>query len=133
APPSIGLLVVFSLMVWADYDREWKKYQKKFTDLEASVTKKQIQEAEGKVDAGRRAELEQKLAPGKPEMDAHRSEVKKAEGDVARIEGEWYRVDQDYRFTKAEIDVAKYDYEEEAHHGAKGAGKKKEKLDALEK
>ena len=106
--------LVFSLMVWADYDREWKKYQKKFTDLETAVTRKQIQEADSKVDATRRAELEQKVAQGKQEMDAHRSEVKKAEGDVARIEGEWYRVDQDYRFTKAEIDVAKYDYEEDA-------------------
>ena len=35
---SIGLLVVFSLMVWADYDREWKKYQKKFTGLEVQLT-----------------------------------------------------------------------------------------------
>jgi len=59
---SIGLLVVFSLMVWADYDREWKKYQKKFTGLEVQLTEKQIQDALGKVDAARRAELEQKLA-----------------------------------------------------------------------
>jgi cytochrome c2 len=130
---SIGLLIVFSLMVWADYDREWKKYQKKFTGLEVSLTEKQIQEALGKVDAARRAELESKLAQGKQEMEAHRSEIKKAEGDVARLEGEWYRVDQDYRFTKAEIDVARYDYEEAAHHGATSADKKKAKLDGLEK
>jgi hypothetical protein len=55
--------------------------------------------------------------------------VTKAEGDVEKLEGEWYRVDQDYRFTKAEIDVARYDYEEAAHHGAASAAKKKAKLE----
>ena len=130
---SIGLLVVFSLMVWADYDREWKKYQKKFTGLEVQLTEKQIQDALGKVDAGRRAQLDQLLARGKEEMASRRSEIKKAEGAVEKIEGEWYRVDQDYRFTKAEIDVARYDYEEAARHGAGSAGKKKGHLDELEK
>jgi len=130
---SIGLLITFSLMVWADYDRDWKKYQKGFTDLEVSLTRKQIDEALGKVDATRRAELESKLAQGKQEMAARRSEVKKAEGEVEKLEGEWYRVDQDYRFTKAEIDVARYEFEEAARHGAGSAGKKKSRLDELEK
>jgi cytochrome c2 len=129
---SIGLLVTFSLMVWADYARDWKRYQKQFTDMEATLTKKQIEEALGKVDAARRAELESKLAQGNQEMAARRSEVKKAEGEVEKLEGEWYRVDQDYRFTKAEIDVARYEYEEAARHGAGSTPRKKAHLDELE-
>src|SRR5688500_14357003 len=73
---SIGLLITFSIMVWADYDRDWKKYQKNFADMEVTLTKKQIEEALGKVDAGRRAELEQKLAQGRQEAAADRSEIK---------------------------------------------------------
>jgi cytochrome c2 len=130
---SIGLLIAFSLMVWADYARGWKKYQKEFTDLEVSLTQKQIEESLGKVDAARRAQLDQLLAKGKEEMASRRSDIKKAEGEVEKLEGEWYRVDQDYRFTKAEIDVARYEYEEAARHKAPSTDKKKAHLDELEK
>jgi chromosome segregation ATPase len=41
-------------------------------------------------------------------------------------------VDQDFRFTKAKIDVARYDYEEAEHKGEKSAAAKKKKLDDLE-
>ena len=35
---SLGLLLAFSWMVWADYDREWKKYQTEFNLLEVKHT-----------------------------------------------------------------------------------------------
>ena len=54
---SIGLLIAFSLMVWADYNREWKAYQTRFNDLEVKLTRQQIEQALGKVDAARRQEL----------------------------------------------------------------------------
>ena len=42
---SIGLLLAVSLMVWVDYDREWKKYQIEFNKLEVKLTKEQIEQA----------------------------------------------------------------------------------------
>jgi mono/diheme cytochrome c family protein len=130
---SIALLITFSVMIWADYDREWKKYQTRFNRLEVSLTEQQIQAALGKVDAARRQQLEAELARGKEEERARRREIGKAEDEQKKLQGEWYRVDQDYRFTKAEIDVARYEYEEAAHSGAGSAGRKKRHLEELER
>ena len=133
AVSSIALLLAFSWMVWDDYHREWKKYQVEFNKLEVKLTEAQIQEALGKVDAAKREELQAKLAQGQQEIAARRAEVRKLENEVEKLDAEWYRVDQDSRFTKAEIDVARFEYEEAAQHKASNAARKKAHLDALEK
>src|SRR5688500_14263993 len=112
---SIGLLITFSLMIWYDYARPWKKHQKEFTQLEVKRTETEIQEALGKVDADRRKSLEEQIARGQEERRARRAEIGKIEDELDTLDGEWYRVDQDFRFTKAKIDVARYEYEDSAH------------------
>src|SRR5467141_889099 len=114
---SIGLLLATTYMIWDDYNREWKQYQKRFNGLEVKLTQDQVQA---------------QLAQGDKEIAARRGEVNQAEKDAAKLDADWYRVDQEYRFTKAEIDVARWDYEEAAHHGAKSAAARKRKLDDLE-
>jgi chromosome segregation ATPase len=130
---SIGMLLVFSLMIWADYDREWKAYQNKYNALEVKYTEQQIQEALGKVDAARRQAMQAELLQGDKEIAAHRADLRKAEGEVERAHGTWYGLDQEYRFTKANIDVSRYVYDEAAHRNEKSAPRKKATLDALEK
>ena len=129
---SIGLLIAFSMMVWADYDREWKKYQLEFNKLEVKLTKEQRDAALGKVDAAKAKALEEQIAEGEKQIAAQTEELRKVKTEVERLKGVWYRVDQDFRFTKAKIDVARYEYEEAAHEGASNAGRKKEYLDELE-
>src|SRR5215813_9406566 len=129
---SIALLVALSLMIWADYDREWKPYQKEFNKLEVSYTRQQAEAALGKVDANRRAELEAELKKGEQEVASRRDEVRKAQAEYDKLDGEWYGIDQNFRFTKAKIDVARFNYEEAAYHGEGGAEGKKKKLDDLE-
>ena len=127
---SIGLLIAISLMVWADYNREWKAYQTRFNDLEVKLTRQQIEQALGKVDAARRQELDGLIARGREEEAARRAEIAKAQAEVDRLKGRWYSVDQNFRFTKARIDVARYQYEEEAH---RGRGDAETKLTGLRK
>jgi mono/diheme cytochrome c family protein len=129
---SIALLVILSVMIWVDYDREWKKYQTDFNKLEVKYTEEQVQAALGKVDANRRKELEAELQKGEQEIAARRDDVNKARAEYDKLDGEWYGIDQNFRFTKAKIDVARYEYEEAAHHGDSGAQRKKKKLDDLE-
>src|SRR5215212_2807618 len=94
---SIGLLITFSLMIWYDYARPWKKHQNEFTLLEVKRTELEIQEALGKVDAGKRKELEEKIARGEQEKKARHKDIEKVEGELDKLDGEWYRIDQDYR------------------------------------
>src|SRR5438034_1358326 len=102
---SIGLLFALTYMIWDDYNRDWKHYQKRFNQLEVKLTQDQVQQALVKVDAARRQQVQAQLAQGEKEIDARRGEVKRAEKDAAKLDADWYRVDQEYRFTKAEIDV----------------------------
>src|SRR5204862_198022 len=76
---SIGLLVAVSLMVWADYDRPWKKYQTEFARLETKRTEEQIQQTDSKVDAARKQQIEAALQKGEQEAAAHAQEIGKAE------------------------------------------------------
>jgi mono/diheme cytochrome c family protein len=133
AVTSIAMLVAFSLMVWADYDREWKKHQIAFNHLEIQQTQKQRDEALGRVASDKRKAIEDAIAKGQQEMAARRAEIDKARTEASKAHNGWYAVDQDYRFTKANIDVKRYDYEEAAHNGYASAARHKKHLDELEK
>jgi mono/diheme cytochrome c family protein/predicted nucleic acid-binding Zn-ribbon protein len=129
---SLGMLLVFSLMIWADYDREWKRYQNEFNRLEVRLTESQIEQALGKVDAARRQTLEADLQRGAQEREANARQIREARAELERLQGEWYGVDQNFRFTKARMDVARYGYDEAVHkkHDAEAARKP---LDELER
>ena len=129
---SIALLLAFSWMVFADYNREWKKYQVEFNDLEVKRTEQLRQEALSNVDAAKRQEIEARLARGAQEASARRKEIDEAQEQLEDLNARWYRVDQDFRFTKAEIDVARYEYEE-AVQRKRGVEARKKDLDELEK
>ena len=129
---SLGLLIVLSLMVWADYDRPWKKYQTQFTKMETKRTEEQLQQALGKVDATRKQQIEAQLAKGQQEAAAHEAEIHQARATERKLDDEWYRVDQDFRFTKAEIDVARFWAEEAVHKGQSNAPARQKKLADLE-
>jgi cytochrome c2 len=133
AVSSIALLLVLSLMIWADYDRDWKKYQIAFNRMEVNLTEKQIQEAIGKVGADRLKAVAAEMKQGNAEIAARRAEIARAQAEADKLHNRWYGIDQEYRFTKANIDVARYDYDEAAHTGASNAARKKAELDALEK
>jgi mono/diheme cytochrome c family protein len=130
---SIGLLVALSAMIWADYDREWKKHQIEFGKLEVKLTGTQIQEALGKVGAERKQALEAEIAKGSQEEAARRADIQKTQAETDKAHTEWYAIDQEYRFTKADIDVKRYEYEEAAHKRASSADKRKAELVALER
>jgi cytochrome c2 len=130
---SIGLLVTFSLMVWFDYAREWKQHQVRFNQMDRELTDKQIKELDDKLDAARRQQIEAQLAQGRQEAEQRRGEISRLENEINGLEGEEYRVDQDYRFTKAEIDVARYEYEEAEQHKSSRAAARQKRLRDLER
>ena len=57
AVSSLFVLFTTVWMIWDDYDREWKNYQRQFTQLEMEVTRAGLAAAQGDVDQARVAEL----------------------------------------------------------------------------
>src|SRR5262245_50053385 len=129
---SIGLLLALSWMVWADYDREWKRYQTEFGKLEVQVTEAQIEQALGKVGKEKLAALQAGIEKGRQDAAGRASEIAAVQEEQRQLGGKWYAADQDYRFTKAKIDVARYEYDEAVHHAHGDPVQAKAKLDALE-
>jgi cytochrome c2 len=133
AASSVLLLLSLSWMVWADYDREWKRHQVRFAALERRLTEAQIQEAEQKIGPDKVKAIRDAVAQAERAVAARRGEVAKARAEVEHLRnGEEYRADQDYKFTKAEIDVKRYEWEEALRHGSASAAAKKAALDRLE-
>jgi len=114
---SLGLLVTTGLMVWADYDREWRQYQIEFGRLRVELTREQIEKALSPEDAQRLREIEAQLARGRKEAEAQRDEIRKIQAEIDALQAEWYAADQEYRFTKAKLDVARYELDEAVHSG----------------
>ena len=129
---SLGLLAALSWMIWADYSREWKKYQLEFNRMEVQRTEEQIQQARGKEDAKKLQEIQARHAQGEQEAATRAGEIARVREELATLQAEWYRTDQDYRFTKANIDVYKYRYEEAAHTSSSHAAAEQKKLRELE-
>jgi cytochrome c2 len=128
---SIALLLVLSWMIWADYDREWKPYQTRFTQWDMKRAKKQIDAVSNKVDTAKRQQLDEERAQAQQELAKNRNAIAEKQKEIDRLHGKWYGIDQNFRFTKAKIDVAKYDYEEANHKHPGHAEHEKKKLDDL--
>ena len=62
---SIGMLVVFTLMIWDDYDRDWKKYQKAFNRLEVKVTGSRRSKAKAQVPTAQQQAMQEEMARAK--------------------------------------------------------------------
>lgn len=127
---SVALLVTVAAMIYVDYDREWKHHQRAFNALDIQHTQEEIEAALGKVDASKRQAVEAQLEKGRQEVAAQQAEISKLESEVDGLEGEWYAADQDFRFTKARIDVYKYELEEALHKGKPGTAERKTLADA---
>ena len=56
---SIGLLVTLALMIWKDYDRAWKGYQKEFFQTQLAMVKAE-KEDQTRLIEGLRREIEVK-------------------------------------------------------------------------
>ena len=108
-----SLFLFFSVvwMVWDDFDREWKGYQRRFVQLETEVTQLGLEDAQASVDTqrletlrGQRVEAEQQLAGNQQQVDALESQLGEVEADL-------FLASQEYTFTKAEYDVDRYEFE----------------------
>ncbi len=115
---AIALLLVLVWMLAADYGREWKTYQAGFIRADVEQTRTGIEEAEKAIDPAAleaatkaRDEAETALAARQADLDA-------ANAEVSRLQTALYPIDQQYRFTKAQIDVLKFEVDEARGHSS---------------
>ena len=118
AASSLFVLFTTIWMVWDDYDREWKNYQRQFTALEMEVTRVGLAQAEQQVDQGQVAELVAQQEAAEQQLSTNAEQIGDLEGQLAEVNRQLFVATQAFNFTKAEYDVERYSFEvrrEDAH------------------
>jgi cytochrome c2 len=126
---SLLLFLFTVLMVFIDYSREWKSYQRTFTRMQVQQTQQDIAAAAGSFDRAKFDQLSQQLNQARGEMQQHEADVKAAQKKIDDIKAEYYRINQNYQFQKALYDTKKYEYDEAVAHKASNVDKLKAELD----
>src|SRR5438046_1619822 len=111
AASSIFLLLSVVWMVWDDFDRDWKKTQRRFANLEYQVTQAARQQAVGAVDKGKIAQLEGQKKASEAQIKANQAKVDELNSKLAEADKNLYRATLDYNYMKATYDQDRYDFE----------------------
>jgi cytochrome c2 len=124
------LLFLFTVgMVLQDYTREWKRYQRDFNQLAVRSTVEDAVAARDARDMAKREALQKDLSTAQETERQSSAQITEIEKKISDLNAKWIRVDQDYRFTKAEYDAEKYAYEEALAHKASDVDKRKKSVD----
>ena len=118
AVSSLFVLFATVWMVWDDYDREWKSYQRDFTAIEMEVARLGLTQAQQDVDQARVAELTAQRAEAERALGSRVTQIDEIEDQLSDIGTEMFITTQNFNFAKVYYDVARYTFEverEEAH------------------
>lgn len=114
---SILFVGIWFLVFADDYERSWKKYQHEFRQLEIEKTRNDIELAVTALESNPDYEsLMEDVEKAQLEVEARREAIETIQERIIELEAISHGINQEYQFAKANLDVAKYDYEE-AQHG----------------
>lgn len=131
---SVALAISVVWMIWADFDREWKYFQREAMRLDRHKTEVELAAAEAQVDKGQLEAIEAESKKVEAEIAAQQAALETVQAELEEIRGQFYIADQNLKFEKAEYDVVKYQFEEAQHSGhTEEAAEKRKHLDAMEK
>ena len=111
AVSSLFVLFTTVWMVWDDYDREWKNYQRDFTLLEMEVTLAGLAQAQQEVDQARVAELTAQRVVAEQGLASNSAQIDELEAQLAEVDRQLFVTTQNFQFIKAEYDVERYTFE----------------------
>ena len=112
AASSLFLFVTSIWMIWDDYDREWKGYQRQFVLLESEVTRLSLEAAQEAIDGDRLEILRAQRAEAEQTVLLNQQRVDELEAQLADVEADLYLGSQNHNFQKADYDVQRYAFEE---------------------
>src|SRR4029453_12762143 len=82
AVSSLGLLAVTLWMAFADYAQPWKRIQSEFRSLERQKLEKDAEAEKQRLNQNDLAQLKQEIQQAQAELDRHRQDLDKLEGEV---------------------------------------------------
>jgi len=131
AASSLFLFATSIWLIWDDFDREWKGYQRRFIALESEVTQLDLAEAQSAVDQELLAALSSERANAEQELASNQEQVEELERLLGRVEADLFVANQRYNFQKANYDVERYTFEEQQQEDPEGAVDKRAEIDEM--
>lgn len=122
---SVAMVAVIAWMSWADYDRDWKSYQRRFEKLEKGLATAELKAAKEKLDQGKINQLKQDMAAEDAEVNKNRAAFEKAKSDLNKAEVELSKKRTVMAFAKSQFDAGRFRYEEAVKEGPNEEAEKK--------
>ena len=126
------LFTAFWVLVFADdFNRPWKKYQIEFRKIEIEKVKQDINtEKVALEDSDEYEDLMNSLSKGRIDLELESSKVDDINNKLKLLNIQLYKYNQDFQFSKADMDAQRYAYEEAlfGHGNVEEAEKKYEDL-----
>ena len=98
AASSLFLFATSIWLIWDDFDREWKGYQRRFIALESEVTQLDLAEAQSAVDQELLAALSSERANAEQELASNQEQVEELERLLGRVEADLFVANQRYLY-----------------------------------
>lgn len=113
---AIGCLLSVAWMIWDDYAREWKRYQRQFQVIEQEVTEQELQETQAGLDQQALTQLEQQRATAEEALSGQQEELAALQSELEAVETDLDLATQEFRFARSVYDSRRWEYEEAAQH-----------------
>ena len=129
---SILLLACTLWMVWFDYHRDWKQFQRRFRSMEVEKAEAKLEEARAKEDADAQlAATREALETARGEVDQHQEDLKAATKAQDEAERKFYKAEQHWKVEKSFYDAQKYVFEEARKHAEESTWSDDDKHEAI--
>ncbi len=109
---AIALFLTTVWLVWADYSREWKVYQRRFFQMERDTTARELEQAGQNVDQRSLQQVQSELDAASQELESKQKDVADLEAKLADLNKKWTLADIREREVKAIYDSEKFYHEE---------------------
>jgi mono/diheme cytochrome c family protein len=114
---SILLLAGTVWMIWFDYHRDWKQYQRQFRDLEISKAQAKLEDVNARDEANAQlTAVKSQLEAAQNERAGHQDSLDAAQKVVDETERKFYVAEQTWKIEKSYYDAKKYEFEESRRH-----------------
>lgn len=113
---AIASLLSVVWMIWDDYAREWKHYQRRFQVIEQEITQRQLDDTQATIDQQQLAQLQQQRDAAEQALATQREQVEGLESELAGVQVDLDMATQEFRFARSIFDTSRWQYEEAARH-----------------
>ncbi|HKY31317.1 MAG TPA: c-type cytochrome [Candidatus Polarisedimenticolia bacterium] len=104
-------------MIYFDYARDWKGYQRDFRRMEIDKAQERLEEVGARLDADQElARLEDEREQATAEMAQRAGELESARRALDEAEKAFYVAEQEWKVEKSHYDARKYEFEEARRH-----------------